>query len=350
LLADPTLILNESELQAALQLKLLNLLPHVVPASLAPGTLARAHHPQLTLPRVFRELKLDAGRAAIEADLVVLTKGPQVVLPKENGGPKAFQAPLDAVIETKIDTSRETFMLGGAGGSVLPSVINDLARWRVAIEDGRLRHAFAVILTPRPERYINVAGVLTIRQSYERLVDWRPGMGSDARSTGDIAKRGAESAIGEVHHQYRLQPIGMLREKDFESRIMGILRAACGWSSVHRLSNGRHVAINPVRAQWSGGWASILGMRRRHDLAILRPDGVGLHVEIELKTSHSDSHNWFRKLDVEKEMSSMSRLISASALDYGCFVMFRYGNAKWSADAEILSARHPGVAFKYLCS
>jgi hypothetical protein len=82
LLVDPTLILNEAELQAALQLKLLDLLPQVVPATLAPGTLARPHHPPLTVPRVFRELKLGEGRNAIEADLVVLTDGPQVAVPK----------------------------------------------------------------------------------------------------------------------------------------------------------------------------------------------------------------------------------------------------------------------------
>jgi hypothetical protein len=281
---------------------------------------------------------------------VVLTNGPQVVVPKENGAPKAFQGPLDAVIETKIDTARDTFFLGRVGGSVLPRVMNDLARWSAAIEAGRVRQALAVILTPRPERYDNVAGVLTIRQSHERLVDWRPELGSEVSSTGDVAKRAAQKAIGEVHDLYSRQPIGMLREKDFESRIVGALRATCGWSSMRQLPSGREVAINPVRAQWHGGWASILGMRRRHDLVVLRPDGVGLHVELELKTSHSNSHNWFRKPDVEKEMSSISQLIAAGALDYGCFVMFRYGHAMWAADAAVLSARHPRVDFQYLCA
>jgi hypothetical protein len=233
---------------------------------------------------------------------------------------------------------------------VLPEVLGDLDRWATAIEGDRVRQAFAVVLTPRQELYRDAPGVLTIHHSRERLADWRSAGSSDSVATGSVAKRAAENAMTMLHDLHCRQPIGMLREKDFESRIMGILRAACRWSSVHRLPNGREVAINPVRAQWHGGWASILGMRRRHDLAVLRPDGAGLHVELELKTSHSNSHNWFRKADVEKEMMSISQLIEAGTLDYGCFAMFRYGHAMWQEDAKALSARHPKVDLRYFCA
>ena len=159
-----------------------------------------------------------------------------------------------------------------------------------------------------------------------------------------------DQALDDVAKEYRNHPVGCLREKDFESRLFGILRDAKFPRVPFWLPDGSCVSIDPVRAQWSGEWANSLGRGRRHDLVVLHPSGRALLAELELKTSHSDSHNWFRKRDVEAELQAMHHLVEVGMLRRGRFVMFRYGSAKWEADAKALFKRYPHVEFSYICA
>ena len=350
LAADPTLILNESELQAILQLKLLQLLPEQLPATLASGTLKRGHHPELFVPRVFRELKLDAGRAAVEADIVVLTNSAQRVVPKANGAPKGFRGPFAAIIETKIDTPMAQLLAGAAGPSALKAVQADFKKWETHLGTGLIPFMFSVILTPRPERYANQSNILAIRHCADGVKDWQSVSPELNAQNRNVAKNAATAATLILHAHHKQFPLSLLREKDFETRLLADLRQACTWRSALRMPNGRIVQASPVRSQWTGSWADLLGMRRRHDIVVLRADGLGLHTELELKTSHSDSHNWFRKAEVEGEMRAIQTLIQRGALDHGAFVMYRYGKAMWSADANALASRYKSVDFQYFCA
>ena len=159
-----------------------------------------------------------------------------------------------------------------------------------------------------------------------------------------------DAAMEEVAEEFRSYPVGCLREKDFESRLFGKLRARSFPRVPFWLSSGSCVSIDPVRSQWSGEWAQSLGRGRRHDLVVLAPSGRSLLAELELKTSHSDSHNWFRKKDIEGEVQAISHLIATGGLARGRFIMFRYGSPKWEADAAALFSRHPLVEFQYVCA
>jgi hypothetical protein len=347
---DPSQILNESELQALLQIKLLQLFPERLPARLAAGTIRHGHHPELLVPRVFRELKLDAGRASTEADIVVLTDKPQVVVPKANGAPKGFRGPFAAIIETKIDTPLDKLISGLAGPSAIAKAHADLAKWSARKEAGDVELVISVVLTPQPERYRDQSDIITIRHDPAGFQDVSEPSLAAADQTRDLAIKATRAANLILHASHREYPLGLIREKDFESRILEDLRANCEWKSTLTTSNGRTIQISPVRAQWTGPWASLIGMRRRHDVVVLRPDGLGLHTEIELKTSHSDSHNWFRKSEVADEMAAIQTLIQKGALDYGTFALYRYGKPMWHSDAQQLAKRFPAVDLQYLCS
>jgi hypothetical protein len=108
------------------------------------------------------------------------------------------------------------------------------------------------------------------------------------------------------------------------------------------------INIPAIRTQLSGPWAGILGVNRRHDIAVLSIDGRQLDAEIEIKTSHSDSHNWFVKNEVTKEFGQMNLLRANGLVGYALFVMYRYGHPMWVKDAEALVAQHPLVDFRFL--
>lgn len=340
---DPTAALNECELQALLQVELLRLLPDRVEASLSDEVLPRAHHPRLTVPRVFRELKPDGGRGGKEVDLAILQDRPQIVRGKLNGAPAKFDPPYAVIIETKIDASAVAALSGRSTRARSGALATDLGKWRSYVEQGWVENVVSVILTAQPEAYSGLPDVITIRRAQPAQCD--PFQGGDFDPWPQI-----DRALNDVAEEYRSHPVGCLREKDFESRLFGELREAHFPRVPFWLPDGSCVGIDPVRAQWSGEWSHSLGRGRRHDLVVLSPSGRSLLAELELKTSHSDSHNWFRKREVEGELQAMQHLIDQGRLERGRFVMFRYGKALWEHDAKALFARFPRVEFEYVCA
>lgn len=340
---DPTAALNECELQALLQVELLRLLPNRLEASLSSEVIARGYHPALTIPRVFRELKPDGGRGGKEVDLAVLQDRPQMVRGKLNGAPSKFEPPYAVIIETKIDASAVAALAGRNTRARPNALTSDVGKWRPYIDQGQVETVVSVIMTGQPEAYAGLTDVITIRRSPPAQNGAFQGRDFDPWSQID-------AALNEVAEEYRRHPVGCLREKDFESRLFGKLRDADFPRVPFWLPDGSCVAIDPVRAQWSGEWSHSLGRGRRHDLVVLSPTGRSLLAELELKTSHSDSHNWFRKREVEGELQAMQHLIEEGHLQRGRFVMFRYGEALWENDAKSLFSRFPDVEFEYVCA
>jgi len=343
LVRDPTAALNECELQALLQVELLRLLPDRIEAALSNEVLSRAHHPALIVPRVFRELKPDGGRGGKEVDLAILQDRPQIVRGKLNGAPAKFEPPYAVIIETKIDASAVAALSGRSTRARSGALATDLGKWRSYIEQGWVENVVSVILTAQPEAYDGLPDVITIRRPI-------PSRGDAFQNDAVDPWPQIDRALEEVAEEYRAHPVGCLREKDFESRLLGKLRAANFPRVPFWLPDGSCVAIDPARAQWSGEWSHSLGRGRRHDIVVLHPSGRSLLAELELKTSHSDSHNWFRKREVEAELQAIQHLIDVGRLDRGRFVMFRYGAALWETDAEALLARFPRVEFDYTCA
>jgi hypothetical protein len=337
---DPTAALNEAELQALLQAALLSIGPAYLPARLAPEVIRHMHHPDLMVQRVFRELKLDGGRGGKEADLVLLQDRPQIVEAKQNGAPARFRGPFAAIVETKIDASAMSMLSAGKVRPRVDALISDIAKWRQYADAGLVDQVVAVVMTAEPAAYSGLDNVVTIQRSPASLSDWEPTLTIDPWHLIDVA-------LEEVADEYRRYPMGCIREKDFETRLFTRLRSARLPKAKLTLPNGRSIGIDPVRAQWSGEWSSVLGRGRRHDLIVLDPSGASLLAELELKTSHSDSHNWFRKREVEGELDAMHRLVEHDLLKRGRFVMFRYGSRMWEDDAHKLFSRYPNVEFAY---
>ncbi len=339
---DPTAALNESELQALLQTALLKLIPSPVPAELGPGVIRRSHHPDLLVQRVFRELKPDGGKSGKEADLLILEDRPQVVEAKLNGAPARFCGPFEAIIETKIDASATAMLSGRPVRPRVDDLLSDLAKWRGYREAGLVRRVVAIVMTADPDAYSGLQDVIAIPRTAAGLLPWTATAPIDPWPQID-------DALEAVADEYKKRPLGCIREKDFESRLFSRLRSLNLPRSSLPVGNGM-VSIDPVRAQWSGTWSAALGRGRRHDLVVLHPNGLSLMAELELKTSHSDSHNWFRKREVEAELQAMQRLTEEGLLSRGRFVMFRYGLPMWEEDARVLFEQFPKVEFAYYAS
>ncbi len=338
LAVDPLAIINESELQAMLHLELCRALPEPCPLELEGGVINRRPGDKLTARRAYRELKTTSGRASREVDILLLGESLQFIQAKANGAPARFRPPYAAVIETKMDASPED-CLAGLGGRKLSrrSLAKDLSKW----EDNELKAPiYSVVLTARPDWYDDIPHVLTISRPLMRhRGKARP---VPAMAAVAAARDACEAALDHCLEQYRLNPLWFLREKDFETEVLAFLRDVAGAAGSSDL--------NPVRTQWWSQYSDELGRRRRHDVVVLAADGKSLALELELKTSHSDSHNWFRKREVRNEYSAMQRLMDAGLIERGIFVLFRYGTEKWISDALALGREHPSVELRYLCS
>ena len=200
----PTAALNESELQALLQIELLRLLPDRVPASLSAEVLSRAHHPVLTVPRVYRELKPDGGRGGKEVDLAILQDRPQMVRGKLNGAPAKFEPPYACIIETKIDATAVAALTGRSTRAQSSALATDLGKWRMHIDQGLVEEVVSVIMTAQPEAYAGLPNVITIRRSAPARCEAFQSDRVDPRPVID-------EAVREVAEEYRGHPVGCLR-------------------------------------------------------------------------------------------------------------------------------------------
>jgi hypothetical protein len=331
---DPWSILNESELQALLQFSLLKALPQRPLLSLGSGLLNRRATTSYSSRRVYRELKVSSGRASLEADLVILHDAPQLLQPKANGAPSRFRVPYAAIVETKIDATPAEILAGSAGRRLSPDVLSrDLAKWPIGeIAD----EVWSLVYTAHPEWYAGIKGVITVRRPQKTIREPLPN-----RDASFAAAHAFDQAVKELHLQHRAEPFWFLREKDFETELFIALRRAVG-----REGHG----LNPVRTQWFSTHSQLLARRRRHDLVVLADQPGKLLLELELKTSHSDTHNWFRKSDVAAEYAAMQMLKRSGHLERAVFTLFRYGAERWMEDAKALSLLHPEVELSYWCT
>lgn len=267
----------------------------------------------------------------------------EVVKPAQAGGASVW--PFDGSLEDLAAgpglVIAETYPAEAYARPRTADLLNDIEKWAAYRLSGTVQAVAAVVLTAEPEAYEGLENVFAVR----RLPPKR-GVVSAADPVDPWPF--IDAALAEVAEEYRCHPVGCLREKDFESRVLAKLRAARLPRADYSLPDGSCVSIDPVRAQWSGPWAEHLGRGRRHDIVVLHPSGRSLLAELELKTSHSDSHNWFRKREVEGELHAMQSLVQKGLLARARFVMFRYGLPLWEADAETLFKRFPDVEFDYI--
>jgi hypothetical protein len=332
---DPFAILNEYELQALLHHGLLAQFPQTPELTLAADVINPRLNTPYTSRRVYRELKISPGKTGKGADLVVLTNGPQVLHAKENKAPSIFARPYSAIIEVKMDMSRENILNGVQSRPKISQVLKDLEKWSSYEDETEI---LSVVYTDRPESYEFDDRIHTISRSLKSLQE-KPQLPSISSVQAAVAAYPEVLRI--LRSDFIEQPYWFLREKDFETALFFGVR--------DRIAK-RDIAMNPVRTQFSSPHEDILGNRRRHDFVIRDDSSDGLALEIELKTSHSMHHNWFRKADVISEFDKMQQLRNAGKLDRAIFTLFRIGAERWREDADKLQQQFSMVEIDYICS
>ncbi len=327
-------VLNESELQALLQVRLLKALPQEPNLCLAKGVVDRRPSARYKCRRVYREAKVQPGQSGREPDLVILQDRPQVILPKQNGAPSRFQTPYDAIIETKMDAS-PTDILSGLPGRLLKHEVlkSDVAKWK---EPEEALSVMNVVYTARPDDYQRSDNTNVIKRA---LASQPP------RAVSPEVRKNAVIAYGNslelLFQAFKEQPYRFLREKDFETALFAAMRDAV---------TVKPDEFHPVRTQYWMDWRNVIQRRRRHDLVVLGECDDQLALEIELKTSHSDQHNWFRTSALKKEFEAIHMLSEHGHLGKGVFLLFRYGSARWQNDAAAACAKYPRVNLDYRCA
>lgn len=327
-------VLNEAELQAFLHSHLLAALPEEPELILADDVVNRRPGSKYRCRRVYREAKVRPGQAGLEPDLVILEDRPQLILPKQNRAPSRFRTPYEAIIETKMDASPEDVLQGRQGRVIKPSVLKaDAGKWACPEE---ARSIINVIYTARPDDYPEDERTIIIKRTLAKAEPIQP-----SRHARLLALELYERAVQELYMSFREEPYRYLREKDFETALFVYMRQAL------RVARD---ALHPVRAQYCVDWRDVLGRSRRHDLVVLGDQSETLALEVELKTSHSDRHNWFRTRDLQKEFEAIHILCERGHLERGVFLLFRYGELRWQEDAKAASEQFPRVELDYRCA
>lgn len=333
--ANPLAILNESEFQALLHHFLLEAMPQRPRLALAPEVINPRKGASYTCRRVYRELKTKPGRNGKEVDLIVLRNAPQKLIAKKNGAPSMFARPYEAIIETKVDATNEDILSGRNSRSRLRDLQKDLDKWSIGDD---AENIVGIVYTDNPRLYADDERVITIRRPSWESPGREPKV---ARSDVQKGVQAYKTALADLSKKFEEQPYWYLREKDFETALFVTMRQAISTPKGE---------MSPVRSQWLSKHSHVLGKRRRHDVVILDHEATHLALELELKTSHSMNHNWFRKPDVKSEFESMQILRDAGLLDRAVFVMFRIGKMRWKLDADSLTTRFPTVEIDYRCT
>jgi len=366
---DPFLVWNEAEFQILLQQQLLDLLPERVPFELSFGTRGTFLRPeQRFLNRVYREVNLlpRLGRQSTKPDIIVLQDREHKVLPKNsNESPSSFTPPFQAVIETKVAINWSNL---GSGSSpkkptnrMIKSVTEDFEKYaaKKILKNDIAEHFYSVVLTTHPECFpseINDVQIIAVKYPSE-IPNGDMQTLKDAEVNIDLALE----AIRQVHLLQQEYPLEMLREKDFETSLVGVLRQQAHKRLPLVNENGEVLgSVDPIRSQWST--SNPLGTRkaRTHDVIILdqpvvvRDWGkpISFHpigFEYELKTSHSD-HNWFiRKKGLMDEIEIMSEMLKKKSLKNSVVVLFRYGFSHvWESDVRKAMQPYRNVPLYFL--
>lgn len=329
----PFLIVNESELQAYLQQGLLQAFPEMPKLNLHKDVIDRRLGSDKRCRRVYREAKIRSGKSA-EPDIVVLSNAPQVLLAKGNRAPSRLLTPYPFIIETKMDAKPKDVLAGKSGKPLNQLALrNDLGKWHVPSE---AQDVISVVYTAQPDNYEACSNTVFIKRTLPK--NCAEAATVEATHNACQAYKDAEAALFE---EFKREPFKFLREKDFETYLFAKIRAAVDVNPKE---------LHPVHTQWWSAWESLLGRKRRHDLVVLAPNQENLALEVELKTSHSDQHNWFRKRELHKEFDAMHQLVEHGKLDRAVFLMYRFGAPKWESDAEEVCNWFPNVSLEYRCS
>lgn len=329
----PFLIVNESELQAYLQQGLLQSFREEPELKLDKDVIDRRLGHEKRCRRVYREAKIRPGRSA-EPDIVVLGNTHQVMLGKANRAPSRFQAPHALIIETKMDVSPEDVLAGKRGNPLSESTLRkDVEKWSTPSE---AQDVISLVYTAQPERYEHCDNTIVIKRALPE---------SDAKAASVKATLNACQAYEEAEiamfEIFKKEPFRFLREKDFETFLFKRMREAVSVEPDE---------LHPVHTQWWSAWENLLGRRRRHDLVVLTTNKQKLALEVEIKTSHSDQHNWFVKKELRGEFDAMHRLVEHGKLDCAVFLMYRFGPLRWEDSAEAVCEQFPNVSLSYRCS
>ncbi len=366
---EPSLVLCERELQILLQQKLLDLFPEKVDCVLksptyTPQGLTRE---QLTINRVFRELNLipTLGRNSPKPDIVVVEKREQTIIPKQNNAPSSFIPPFSCIIETKVAINWSNVFSSNTikKKNGIKMIMQDIEKYKNnnLINDDISSHFIFIILTQYPEIYSKLStekfSILTIKYPHVFHLETTRGAEDDFDYKSCI-----KDAIKEIHDLHKAFPLLMLREKDFETFFVHSLRKRKIPYVPAIEKNGEIKGyINPVRSQWVTPNDGTRTQRRVHDVIILKnpvylsrwqstQNFLPIYAEFELKTSNSNSHNWFRKNGLKKELEYMSDSIKRGDLLAGYFLMFRFGEKRWKDDADQLTRQFNRLKHYYLSS
>lgn len=331
---DTLCVLNESEFQSRIYLELCKHTVEDVPVCIPHAVIFPNEFREKPMcRRVFREMVLDPslGRSSPRPDILLFKHLQLVGVPKQNGAISSWQGQFDAIIEIKFNvTARKS--------------VADREKYPID------RHESLYCINYRPKQsgtkilsddYVEFGGVGTMRNELSKRVDVR-----------EIAIE----SIQRVHKMHMSSPASMIREKDFESWLSRELELIIGKDGCQVVQDGRTVgSTTSVRNQITAKKFP----ERRHDILIVDaleyPKGVGkvqnilrASVEIEIKTSNSNSHNWFdgRINDEFEKMVKFKQIFGGLPI----FVMFRLGSPIFVEDYNRTVKKYPDIKFMYLCS
>jgi hypothetical protein len=233
-----------------------------------------------------------------------------------------------------MDASSAQVLAGHPGRVLSTQLIDiDLAKWRVPDE---AHTALSVVYTSNPEWYAGRPEIIAVRRHLAVATPKLPTQAAVEKACQTFGE-----AVLSIHSDFRADPFRFLQEKDFETELFMKMRAGTDVASN---------VIHPVRCQWWSENSAALGRNRRHDLVVLGSIARELALEVELKTSHSDRHNWYRTSALASEFHAMQVLKDSGSLARAVFLMFRFGPDRWRDDASALCVRFPAVEFDCRCS
>ncbi len=316
------LIRTEADAQAELHAELLDAAVDPVCISAGPGLLLYPHHAwPMKGSRAYREISAGSSRATPRADITLLHTSAQLD-PKEGGAPARFHGPVAALIELKLDIGR------ARSAPIGHQIERDFGKWEVQVEAGAANEAVAVVFTDRPEDYKGVDDQRVIIANLDRQT---PVMGI---VEPEEASDAINAALKEVMRLHKSQPLSMLREKDFETRITRLLRDRFG----DRAAN--------VRTQ-SRVRCSRTARLRPLDVAIFSGGAIPVAAALEIKTSHSRSFKTIGRSQLEDEADFLTGMIEDGLCSEARVAIFRYGARPVCDDIVGWTARRPGLPLVY---
>jgi hypothetical protein len=318
----PGLIQTEGDAQAELHAELLELFSGPAMISAGDGLLLYPHHVwPLVGSRAYREISAGASRATPRADITILAASAQLE-PKNGGAPARFKGPVDALIEIKLDIDRSR------PAPISPRINRDFEKWQAEVESGAASAAVAVVFTDRPDdyRHVDPQKVVIAELSGTKKP---PHLIAPEEAVGAL-----DDALSAVIKRHGTEPLGMLREKDFETRITRILRDTFGERASAVRTQSR------VRCRRTG-------RLRPLDVAIFSGGQVPIAAALEIKTSHSRTFRTIGRAQLEDEADFLTGMIEDGLCSAARVAIFRYGTKPLCDDVAGWNARRPQLPLFY---